>query len=353
MVWFALCMGVFLLSGCTMVGPQSISSGRLNYAEAIDATENQQMLLAIVKGRYAETSSLLAVTGVAANIRFRVDAGVEGGFEATGIPGDDLLTASVAYEENPTITYTPVQSERYVQQLLSPLPLDILIRSLRSVTNKRHLFTLLVSQVNALRNPDFLETPSGEADSRFIRFIELFSELHRADIVDIFRSAEMENGFEVLISDYLPQYYPAVVELLDMLDLPVPEDLERDIVIPIHFGVLRDNSWGLGITTRSTFDLVEIMRAAIVVPEEHLQAGLTIEYPPIGLPGKGIRIKSSKSKPEGNSSAIYYKGYWFFISATDLTTKATFNMLRTMWSITIASSTDESQAPVLTIPVGR
>ena len=51
------------LSGCAMVGPKSISMGRADYNDAINKTEDEQMLLTIVKGRYGETSSLLSLTG--------------------------------------------------------------------------------------------------------------------------------------------------------------------------------------------------------------------------------------------------------------------------------------------------
>ena len=82
--WFltltTLSLVLFALSGCAMVGPKSISMGRADYNEAINKTEDEQMLLSIVKGRYGETFSLLAVSGVAANVRFRTNAGVEVGF---------------------------------------------------------------------------------------------------------------------------------------------------------------------------------------------------------------------------------------------------------------------------------
>ena len=50
-----LCPLLLALSGCAMVGPRSISMGRADYNEAVDRTENEQMLLSIVKGRYGDT----------------------------------------------------------------------------------------------------------------------------------------------------------------------------------------------------------------------------------------------------------------------------------------------------------
>jgi hypothetical protein len=51
--------------------------GRADYNEVINRTENEQMLLSIVKERYGETSSLFTVSSVVANVRFTTSTGVE------------------------------------------------------------------------------------------------------------------------------------------------------------------------------------------------------------------------------------------------------------------------------------
>lgn len=352
-LWTLLLAILFVVDGCSTVGPRSISAGRLKYVEAINRTEDEQILLSIVKGRYGETSSLLTVNGVAASMRFRADLGIEAGFPGVGDTGEDLLIGGVAYEENPTITYTPVQGERYTQQLLAPLPLNLLMMTLRSATARDRLFTLLVSRINDLRNPGFLDSPETEPDPRFIRFNELLAKLRGTDIVQVFSSPKEKTEFDLLVSGYSPAHSDEVVELMALLDLPPPEDLGADIVIPIHFGVTPAQSRMIAIMTRSTFDLLEILRAAVEVPQEHVQAGLAVTYPPLGLPGQGIRIQSSKNKPPGHSPAVQFRGYWFYISENDLDSKAGFSVLRTLWSICMARSTDESKVPVLTIPVNR
>ena len=53
---------ICVLSGCAMVGPSSISMGRGDYNDAINKTEDEQLLMSIVKGRYGDTFSLLAVS---------------------------------------------------------------------------------------------------------------------------------------------------------------------------------------------------------------------------------------------------------------------------------------------------
>lgn len=350
-----LCLGLFALSGCAMVGPRSISMGRADYNEAINRTEDEQMLLSIVKGRYGETFSLLAVTGVAANVRFGAKAGAELGFGPKENYDGNLVPFSggLAYEENPTITYAPVQGERYLRQFMSPIPLDILLLAVRSMTSGNHLFILLVNRINHLRNPDFLDAPSAEPDPRFMRFVELLTELSKAGVLDLVRDPRKEVAFDVVIGGYASQYSQKVSKFLALLDLQMPADESEDIVIPAYFAVKTKNLWGIGITTRSTLDLIEIMRAAIEVPQEHGGAGLVINYPPMGLPGQGIRIISSTERPKKTSLAVKYRGYWFYIDEADQRTKAFFRVLRAFWSVSIAASADQSASPVLTLPVSR
>ncbi len=352
----AVCWILFVLSGCAVVGPRSISMGRANYNEAINRTEDEQMLLAIVKERYGETSTLLAVSGIAANVRFRTNAAVELGFGPQENYAGRLkpFSGGLAYEENPTITYAPVQGEQYIRQLMSPIPLDLLLLAIRSSIHlSGDLFTLLVDRVNDLRNPDFLYGPQSEPDPRFKRFVELLTELLRDGILDLVRSPREEVEFDVVISNFKPAYPEKVSEFLALLDLPAPPGASEEIVIPANFAINTRKVWGIGITTRSTLNLIEILRAAVEVPQEHAHEGLDIKYPPMGLPGEGLRIISSKERPERVSTAVKYEGYWFYTDKTDQHTKAVFRLVRTFWSISIAGSAEQKSAPVLTIPVSR
>jgi len=120
-----LLLVMFTISGCAGVGPRTISQGRADYNEVINKTEDEQMLLSIVKGRYGETFSLLKVSGVAANFSFGTSAGIDVGFGPSANYAGTLVPFSggLTYEENPTISYAPVQGEMYIRQLLTPISL--------------------------------------------------------------------------------------------------------------------------------------------------------------------------------------------------------------------------------------
>ena len=352
----ALCTILGVLCGCAVVGPTSISMGRADYNEAINRTEDAQMLMSIVRGRYGETFSLLAVTGIAANVRFGTNAGVNIGFGPDENYVGNLVPFSggLAYEENPTITYAPVHGEQYVRQLMSPIPLDILLLFVRGVTEPDHILTLLVKKINDLQNPEFLPKPSAVPDPRFTRHVELAAELRKAGVMTWVEDPRKEVEFDVLISGYAPNYSQAVREYIALLGLPLPTDELRDIVLPVYFAVKGQELGGIGITTRSTSDLIEILKASIEIPQEHKGTGVAINYPPMGLAGKDIVIRSSENKPKTASLAVKYRGYWFYIEETDQLTKLFFRLVRLFWSVSIASSADpRTAAPVLTIPVSN
>ena len=204
-----------------------------------------------------------------------------------------------------------------------------------------------------IRNPDFLDSPSDEPDPRFQRLIQLFNELNRAGVMQLVTDPREETSFDVLVTGYTSAYSEKVSEYLALLGLPMPTDTSEDIIIPVYFGVKGRQSEGIAISTRSTFDWIQIMKASIEIPQEHVNAGLVVTFPAMGLAGKDIRIQSSKDKPTQAAVAVKHRGYWFYIDDTDMHTKLYYIMIRTLWSNSIASAADHKAAPVLTIPVSR
>ena len=342
-----------ILFGCSTVGPIAISRGRADYNDAINRTDDEQLLMAVVRGRYGETSRLLAVTSVTANLRFTANAGAEAGigqgaiYEWSVVP----FRGGLAYEENPTITYAPVQGEQYLRQLMSPIPLGMVILVVRSSERPADLITMLIKRINNLRNPDFLK--SEEPDPRFPRLVRLLDAFTEAGLIHWVKDPADEKGFSVVIHKYAPEYSDEVREFLNLLELPSPVDEGKDIVLSIKFALKSTKGADIAIETRSTMDLIEILRASVEVPKEHAEKGFAIHYPPTGLAGKKIRIRTAEKRPRMASVAVNYSGYWFYIDRSDQRTKKAFGTLRTLSDIIIARTAEQQPIPVLTVPVSR
>ncbi|MBC8286854.1 MAG: hypothetical protein H8E42_05190, partial [Nitrospinae bacterium] len=244
-----------------------------------------------------------------------------------------------------------VEGERYIQQLLSPIPLHLLLLFTHTAKHPELVFKTLVTRANDLWNPVFIKSSSVKPDRQFNRFVELTTDLVDSGVLDFVKSPRKDAEFAVIIHDYAPAYTETVESYLSLLDLTMPEDGKADIVLPVSLSVGKPNWGGIAIVTRSVFDVIEILSASIEVPEDHAESGLAIRYPRKGLGEDEFRIQRSKKRPKNASVAVKYRKSWFYIDETDQNTKLIFRLIRILWSVRITETASKTQAvPVLTIP---
>jgi hypothetical protein len=348
-------VGSFAASGCASLGPAAIKGSRAAYNDAIVVTNNQQVLTMMVRMRYGEPYGLLAVSSVTANLNLKGNVGSEIGigpdsnFEGNLTP----LSAGIAYEENPTIAYAPVQGEMYLRQLISPLPIDLTVLLLGTLGDSPHAMTLLCESINGIQNPDFIADDSVEADPRFARIVALLAELHRHGHAVWAQEPGKRPSFSLALNGEGAVYAQQLDELYGLLDLAAPRDLDKPVTLPVRLGFGKSDKKTIQLRTRSMWQLFSIAAAAVEVPEEHLQSGLAPRLPRPGAAVESIRIRSSKSRPSGAMIAVKQHGWWYFIDATDAESKLTFRILEALMSVRMAESAAQKAAPVLTVPVSR
>ena len=344
-----------LLAGCAVVGPPSIRNGRSVYNDAINDTNNQQLLMVIIRGRYSENASLLSVSSVTANVSVSTSAGLQFGFGNEGNYSGNLVpfSASAVYEENPTVSYAPVEGQKYLRQLTSPVPLSLMVPLSESAVDPGRLFTTLVGRVNDLANPLFV--PSLVApDPGFSRFVELASKLGQAEVLTWVDETPRGGGFAAVIHHFSPRYEAEAAEFLRLLGLPQLPPGVSSMDIPVSQGPGDGAGERIVFTTRSVYDLMEIFSAAVDIPENDLASGAAIKYPPTGIVGSRLHIFRSRSEPENAYVAVKYHDWWYYIDETDQPTKQFFQLLTVLWSATIAESTNRAQKePILMLPASH
>jgi len=349
-------VSVLCSAGCGLIGPTSIRGGRAAYNEAIVATGNQQILAAIVRIRYGEPFGLLAVSSITANMQIRANAGAEFGIGTESNYQGNLvpLAAGFGYEETPTISYTPVQGEKYMRQFLAPVPLDLTMLLLGSLRDSPHAMSLLLRSINGMRNPDFLWDPSVEADPRFARLVELLARMARQGRLIWGQKSGSDSTFALVTTGAAGAPDPQLAELFDLLGFAAPEDRDGVITLPVQYGIGKPAEPAIRLETRSLFDLFRVVAAAVDVPEEHLESGVAHRLPPPGPVGRSIQIRRSKDRPDGAVAEVRHHGWWYSIDGTDAASKLTFRILESLISVRIADTVDHKKsAPVLTVPVLR
>jgi hypothetical protein len=352
---------VLSLAGCgrlfgprATLGPGAIVRGRGLYNEVISETNNQQTLDLIVRARYGEPFGMLSVGSVTANLRAgtttetQFGIGPDSNFKGNLVP----LAVGLAYEENPTISYTPVQGERFVKSLLSPVGLDVLVLLFGIERPPDRLISILVKQVNGVRNPLY-GAPAARAD--FDESIALLKRLELAGRATWTSTAKGGGSFALVIHDYAPDDRDTVRELMRRWGLPKSLALDgRDVVLPVKLAFGSVSRPELNLQTRSVYDLIQMAASAVEVPPEHAAAGL----PDASLDGRApleslFRVHSSADRPSTDVLvAVRHRGYWFYIAANDGPSKLAFRFFQTLIGMRLAEVTPQS-LPTLTVPVAK
>lgn len=341
-------------AGCAVLGPSSIEYGRAAYSDALIDTNGEQVLATIVRMRYGEPTGLLAVTSVTANLQFQTNIGSEFGIGSDSSFEGNLtpLSAGIAYEENPTISYAPVQSGKYMRQLHSPLPIDLTVLLLGSLGQTPQVMEFLVRGINGIRNPDFVTEPGVEPDPRFARIAELLAELSRGGYLTWSPERGEPASYALLLSGEGEGYAQRVRELYDLLGFAAPSDLDEVVRLPVDSGIGRPGSPAIRLSTRSLYELLGIAAACVEVPDEHVQSGFAPAVAPAGTMSPAIRIRASSSRPWGASVKFKRYGWWFFVDFSDSQSKLTFHLLEALVSVAMSDNA-EMRAPVLTVPASH
>ncbi|HLK12136.1 MAG TPA: hypothetical protein VKW76_12225 [Candidatus Binatia bacterium] len=320
----------------------------------ISDTNNEQTLALIVRARYGEPSGLLSVASVTANLHVtattnaQIGIGPSANYQGNIVP----LALGLAYEENPTISYTPVQGERYAKSILSPVGLDVLVLLFGMERASDQFISILVKQMNGLQNP--VSGPP-EVGAAFQDAIDLLARLENAGQATWTSTSAKDGSFALVLHDYAPGSRDAVRDLLHRWGLP--ESLARqgrDIALPVKLAFGERTKPELDLQTRSVYDLVQIAASCVDVPAEHVAQGLSdpaLDGPSL-LRG-AMRIRSSASRPsEDVLVAARHRGYWFYIAGEDGPSKRAFRLLQTLINMRLVEAAPET-IPALTIPVAR
>ncbi|MEM9064054.1 MAG: hypothetical protein AAGB51_01030 [Planctomycetota bacterium] len=346
----ALAITAFLVAGCNTIGPHAIRGGRSAYNDAIISTGNEQVLSLIVRHRYAENAQLLAVSSVTANMRVSARVGSEIGLGPDSNFAGNLvpLSTSVLVEENPTISYSPLDGERFIRELLSPLPLDLALLLIAADYEPIDIFAFLVDSVSTSKTAAIGEA-TGSDSIDVALFIGLLRELELHGSVRWNLEPDRESTLVLRWSD---EGEPAAKALTAALRMEHPS--ERILRIRVLDPNTRSTQGDLVVRTRSIGDLVRLAGAAMNVPHEHVESGLARDIPiDPGVEGL-ITIRGSRTRPNKPYIAVQQHGQWYWIATTDLQTKRFFKLLTTLISVRLSDSVrGDSPKPILTIPTAR
>src|SRR4051812_43218594 len=150
----ALTMSVLALAGCASIGPRTVARDRFDYVESISDSWKRQMLLNLLKVRYADAPVFLDVTSVISSYEFHGEAGIFGQQAPEGRAGDSFAGASIngSYTDRPTITYSPLSSDKFAKSLMAPIPISGIVLLMQAGYPADIVLRICAHAVNGIPN---------------------------------------------------------------------------------------------------------------------------------------------------------------------------------------------------------
>jgi hypothetical protein len=345
-------VGLLSLAGCTSVGPGTIDRDRFDYTAALAESWKSQMLLNIVKLRYADTPVFLDVPSIISQYAVQGRINLGAGWNA-GITGGDTQTLGVEglYAERPTITYAPLSGDKFTRSLLTPLPPASLLFLIQSGWPVQPLLELCVKSINDIDNrstaPGFTRPP----DPRFEELAELLGKVQRSGAIGtrIVKKDKWEAALLTFRRKVDPNTARDLAAARRLMGLD-PNATETTVV----YGSAPTAANEVALLTRSVLEIIIEMASRIDVPAEHVAEGRTYATAPEVGSGPGqvppfTRVHTGKEKPAHAFAAIRNRGHWYWIDDRDRVSKVHFTFLMVLFSLTETGT--PPQVPVITVPV--
>jgi hypothetical protein len=263
-------------------------------------------------------------------------------------------SAGLGYTDSPTITYTPVQGEKFASRLMTSIPQVTLFQLSQSGWGIDQLLECCVQRVNGIPNVPIagMRDTNRVQDPRFRRVATLLRAVQDAGLL-VFAIEGSSDG-------------DRTVYLRNTPDLNGLEDERRELrellgysggpvgslkLVPAPFKTSQDE---LAMQTRSLLGVMSALSRGVSVPSKHVSRRLAANFAtatgPADLPDEGGWLHVGYSvlpNPEAYVQ-IFYKGYWFHIDECDISSKRTFALLDYLFSL---QQTEKGQAlPVITVP---
>ena len=354
---------VLLVGGCSSLGPSALKGERINYNLALQQTNDEQMLLNLVRLKYRDTPIFLEVSSISAQLSF--EAGIEAGAELKErAPNIFNLGGHTVYSTQPTITYSSLRGDDFIKRFLSPISLDTIMLLYKSGWSLKRILRLCVQRLNDVENAVRASGPTPEKIPEYQEFakaIDLMRDLQQRKTLDLvyetFPSGERPPRIVLLITEKAWQR-SETHQLAEVLGLA-----KNRKHYPVSYPMIEHKGKKdlelLIVEPRSLLGILFFLSQSVEVPREDVERGkVTITRSETGeafdwseVTRDLLRVESQLSVPTQAAVAVLYRGKWFYVDDSDLKSKSTFSLLTQLFALQAGEA--KGIAPVLTLPVGR
>ncbi len=344
---------IVFFPACSPIGPNTIARDRFGYADAISDSWKHQILLNMVKLRYADIPVFLEVNSIIT--QYLMETELHGSLSWNAfLPTDSQsVGARGKYADRPTITYQPLTGDKFTRGLMTPLPSSAVLSLVQSGWRVDLVLRVCVNSINGIYNRTGARLSVQQADPDFYRLTASLRKIQQARAIDL-RIQETKGKKKTVIMVFrkkdVDTETQAEIDLVKELLSLNPELQEFKVV----YGALAKNDQEIALLSRSMLEIFQELGTYIEVPEIHAaekrvpgnfprDADIQADVVPL------MRIQSSKDEQEDTFIEVRYRDHFFWIDDRDYQSKRLFSFQ--MFLLTLAETDTPKQAPIVTIPV--
>lgn len=327
---------MMLLSGCIYFGSHNLPPDKIRYNKSAVSSELQQTLLNLVRLKYNDMPNFLSLNNIVS--QYSVNLSIAGDASRSydpilGVTNILSLTPSSSISENPTITYTPLQGEEFVQRLLTKVDIKVIALALREGWSVARVFRTFIQRLGSMENALVASRPGSHrvpVFKDFTRFTKIMRKIQNHSAYTI--------HFDETIKPYKLEFHILNFKILREDEIRF---LQKFVgVSPAHpkFSIVTDKSLKkspgvLVAQTRTMLGIYSFLSKGVEIPEQHgeignqvkLQNGQYFDWKQVV--GGLIDVKFCQSIPERAYIYVYYRGYYFYIDDEDHNSKEGMSLL--------------------------
>jgi hypothetical protein len=356
---FKLIPVILVVSGCSGFGPGTLSDERMGYNEALQQTNDEELLINLVRLRYHDSPSFVSVSGITAQSNLTTSTSLSltrtssrtSGIRTLSIA--DVFAPTVSLSQAPVVSYSPLQGDGYVRELLSAISLELFVFMTQSGWSLEQVLRLSIEKINGISNAPTASGPTPKSAPKYEEFQKLVHNLK-------------EMGDDVSVDYFIDKdkSQPGIRFAPGALETPAGKEVAKQLgLAPDTYTFFLVDNIAVGrkdvidVHTRSLMGVFYFLSHSVAVPDEDLKAGLAVVtktpddkvFDWNNVTDGMFRVQVQSDQPSNGAVAVNYRGHWFYIADNDLNTKSSFIMLSQL--LALQSGNQVLKAPVLSLPL--
>ena len=333
---FSLAVG-----GCAHLGPESLKGNRLDYNLAIQQTNDQELLLNLVRLKYRDRIYFMNVERVVSTMEFNRGFGLGAVFPPDVDPTFSISPVSGSFNEKPSLFYSPLEGEKFVRQMLTSISLETILLLTRSGWSIERVLVMTLQGMNDLRNAPTASGPTPDEAPEYLAFREVaraLRALQTQGLIDFGRGGSANGGngdFELRIAPQASAN-PDAIRLRELLNLDPALNSYRVVL-----GIGASDRQTIAVSTRAMAGVLYYLSQAVAVPAEDESAGrVTVTRESGGarfdwsrVLANVLAVQVAADQPKDAAITVPYRGKWFYVADSDLQSKTSFSLLAQLMSL--------------------